>query len=277
VNVDDLVSLGAFTGDTSAESIWNLLNHELPDGSIPALVGDKNTAMWTLKKRTGVDKGDILIYQTEAGGEANIKLVGALPLRLSIFQGMILISEKHFTEIFPGEAGHRMFLIDASEEDAEEIATALTREFDRFGIDVMPAVNRLLEFYAVETTYLAMFLVLGGLGMAVGSIGMGVVVLRNLLERRREIAMLRALGFGNDSIYKMLLTEYSFLLVAGLLVGIVAAAVSTIPALLATDSNINLSIQFGLAALILVICISCILSAVQIGLKSSEISALRSE
>ena len=122
-----------------------------------------------------------------------------------------------------------------------------------------------------------MFLVLGGLGMAVGSIGMGVVVLRNLLERRREIAMLRALGFGSDSIYKMLLTEYSFLLVAGLLVGIVAAAVSTIPALLATDSNINLSIQFGLAALILVICISCIVSAVQIGLKSSEISALRSE
>jgi hypothetical protein len=277
VSPGDLANVRAFASESDAEAIWNLLNLTLDDGTIPALVGDSNTAMWTLKKRTGVEKGDVLIYQDESGNEAPIKLVGALPLRLSIFQGTILISQENFTRLFPGEAGHRMFLFDVPEEQYSEVTTALNREFDRYGLDVMPAVQRLLEFYSVETTYLAMFLVLGGLGLAVGSIGMGVVVLRNLLERRREIAMFRALGFGGEAIYRMLLTEYSLLLAAGLSIGIVAAAVSTIPALIATESNINLSIQLRLAMLILLICVTCMTLAVRTGLRTGNISALRSE
>ena len=277
VSVNDFVDVGAFSSEADAGAIWKLLNLELDDGTIPALVGDSNTAMWTLKKRTGVEKGDVLIYQDESGEEANIKLVGALPLRLSVFQGTILISEANFTELFPGEAGHRMFLIDVPEGQRAEVATALREEYARFGLDAMPVVQRLLEFYSVETTYLAMFLVLGGLGLAVGSIGMGVVVLRNLLERRREIAMFRAVGFGGDAIYRMLLTEYSLLLAAGLFIGIVAASVSTIPALFATESNINLSIQLRLATLILIVCVACMTFAVRTGLRTADLSALRSE
>ncbi|MFP6583346.1 MAG: FtsX-like permease family protein [Candidatus Hydrogenedentota bacterium] len=277
VNVDDFIGSGAFAKEADAEALWNLLNLSPIDGTIPALVGDSNTAMWTLKKKTGVDKGDVLIYQDESGDEANIKLVGALPLRLSVFQGTILISMENFTRLFPGEAGHRLFLIDVPHDEQEQVSTELNREFDRFGINVMPAVDRLLEFYSVETTYLAMFLVLGGLGLAVGSVGMGVVVLRNLLERRREIAMLRALGFTHQAIFRMLLTEYSVLLISGLLIGIISAAVSTIPALFATDSNIDLAIQARLIVAILLISMTCLLAAIHIGLRSADISALRSE
>jgi putative ABC transport system permease protein len=233
--------------------------------------------MWTLKKRTGIDKGDVLIYQDEAGDEADIKLVGALPLRLSVFQGTILISNKNFTRLFPGEAGHRLFLLNTEPGAENDVALELSREFDRYGIDVMPAVDRLLEFYAVETTYLAMFLVLGGLGLAVGSVGMGVVVLRNILERRREIAMLRAVGFSSESLFRIFMTEYGLLLAAGLVIGIVSAAISTIPALFATESTIDLSIQLRLITTILLVSVTCIVLAIQTGLKTATLDGLRSE
>jgi putative ABC transport system permease protein len=277
VNVEAMASLGAFAKRGEAESLWRLLDQPLEDGAIPALVGDANTAMWTLKKKTGVEKGDVLTYRDESGGEVPIKLVGALPMRLSVFQGTVLISESAFSRLFPSESGHRMFLIDAPEEKAEQVASAWRSEYDRSGLDVVPTVDRLLEFYSVETTYLAMFLVLGGLGLAIGSIGMGIVVLRNLLERRNELAMLGALGFERTPVYRLLFTEYGLLLVAGLGLGAVAAAVAMTPAVLAADSSLPLATQAKVAALVLTACATCLVLAILGGFRGPDPSALRQE
>lgn len=277
VDPGEIAALGAFTKESDAGAIWKMLDLELEDGMIPALVGDANTAMWTLKKKTGLKGGDVLLYRDESGAEVKIKLVGALPMRLSVFQGTILISNESFTRVYPSEAGHRMFLIDAPEERAAEVAATLRDTFDRFGLDVVPAVDRLLEFYAVETTYLAMFLVLGGLGLAIGTIGMGVVVLRNLLERRREMAMLGALGFDRNPIYQVLFTEYGILLLAGLGIGGIAAAVSALPVLLATDSKVDIALQFRLISLVVLTCATCMTLAIFTGFRKNDSSALRSE
>ena len=52
--------------------------------------------------------------------------------------------------------------------------------------DFAAAARRLAQFNAVQNTYLNTFQVLGGLGLLLGSAGLGVVVLRNVLERRNE-------------------------------------------------------------------------------------------
>ena len=277
VNVEELASRGAFSSDKDAGAIWKLLDLELEGGAIPALIGDTNTGLWTLKKKAGIERGDVLLYRDESGAEVEVKLVGTLPMRLSVFQGTILISDEAFARLFPSEAGHRMFLIDAPEGRGLEVAAKLRRSFDRFGLDAVPAVQRLLEFYAVETTYLAMFLVLGGLGLAIGSVGMGVVVLRNLLERRGEMAMLRALGFDRGPIYRVLFTEYGVLLIAGLGIGGIAAAVSTIPALFATESQVAVGVQLRLGLAVLLTCAGCMALAVFTGFRKGDFSALRNE
>jgi ABC-type lipoprotein release transport system permease subunit len=276
VDVASLVERGAFAAE-DAESLWPLLEVEREDGAIPALVGDANTAMWTLKKKTGVERGDVLEYADEFGNVTKLKLVGALPMRLSVFQGTVLVSKEAFTEMFPSEAGHRMFLVDTPTGQADAVAAELRRTFDRSGMDAVPAVERLLEFYAVESTYLAMFLVLGGLGLLLGSAGMGVVVLRNLLERRGELAMLQALGFSSGVLRRVLSTEYGLLLAAGLVVGGVAAAVATVPAVLATESSVAIGVQVRLVAGILVLGAGCMLAAVALGLRGIDFGALRNE
>ncbi|HOF39634.1 MAG TPA: FtsX-like permease family protein, partial [Candidatus Hydrogenedentes bacterium] len=199
VNPDELAALRAFLPEGTQDDLWPLLTIELHDGAVPALVGDSDTALWGLQKKTGIENGDVLIYRDDDGNEVTVRLVGRLPMRVSVFQGSILISDAWFTRLFPSEAGFRAFLVDTPPDRADAIAAALNKTFEREGMDAEPAPQRLLRFYAVESTYLAMFLVLGGLGMVLGSAALGIVVLRNLFERRSEIAMLRAVGFDQQA------------------------------------------------------------------------------
>ena len=276
VDVDELITRGAFSaGD--AEALWNLLRTPLPNGEIPALAGDSNTAMFNLQMPTGIENGAVLVYQDEDGEDAPIKLVGQLPMRLSVFQGSILIARENFTRLFPAEDGHRMFLIDTPAGQAHEVASQLSRRFDRYGLDAIPPVQRLREFYTVEATYLAIFLVLGGLGVAVGGMGMGIVILRNLFERRAELAMLRALGFRRDQVLRVLLAEHGYLLLAGLGIGGVAAGVSMLPAWIAANGNSNWGMQLTVALAIVLSYTGCMIAAVRIGSRASDVQDLRSE
>jgi putative ABC transport system permease protein len=219
----------------------------------------------------------VLIYKDEAGNEIPVKLVGNLPPRLTVFQGSLLISQKDFTRLFPAEDGHRMFLFDAPPEQRDEIISTLSRQYERFGLNTIPAVDRVLEFYAVESTYLAMFLVLGGLGLAIGSIGMAVVVLRNLLERRGELAMLQALGFSRSPVYRALFTEYGTLMCAGLAIGGIAAIVAMIPAVMSANTNVAYATQLWLAAAVVLTCGACMAAAILAGFRKDDLDALRDE
>ena len=58
-----------------------------------------------------------------------------------------------------------------------------------------PTVARRNAFNAVQNTYLGTFQILGGLGLLLGSAGLGIIVLRNVLERRGELGLLLAVGF----------------------------------------------------------------------------------
>jgi len=277
IDTEDMRSRGAFTASGKDESPWELLDIALSGGEIPGLVGDANTAMWTLKKKTDPASGDVLRYRDASGKELRVRLVGTLPMRLSLFQGSVLISQATFTRHFPSEDGHRMFLIDAPEEAVPEVIASLRKEYDREGLDAVRTEDRLREFHAVEATYLAMFLVLGGLGLAVGSIGMAVVVLRNLFERRPELALLSVLGYRRKHVRRLLLLEYGLLVFAGLGIGGITAAVSLLPSLFAAEGSVAVGAQVIIAIVVLASYGSCLAAALLIGGKTVGPDVLRNE
>jgi hypothetical protein len=269
VDPDELSKRKAFL---AGDDVWQLLKLELPDGAVPALVGDTDTAMWGLEAKTGVERGALLDYRDEAGNVFKVKLVGRLPMRLSVFQGTLLLAERRFVEKFPGEEGYRMFLFDE-----QTGGPAALRKFARNGMDVVPSTERLMEFYAVESTYLAMFLMLGALGLVVGSMGMGLVVLRNVQDRRAEIALLRAVGYRNRVLRKMLFIEHGLLLVAGLGIGAVASAVAMVPALVVSKSQVSLVFMLGLLATVGLCGAGCMVAAIRVSLRGDALRGLRSE
>ena len=79
--------------------------------------------------------------------------------------------------------------------------------------------------------------------------GLAAVLLRNVLERRRELALLGAVGYRRRHFLLMLVAESLALLLAGLAIGAVSATVAVIPALLERGGRIPLSTGAGLLVL----------------------------
>ena len=86
--------------------------------------------------------------------------------------------------------------------------------------------------------------------MLLGSAGLGIVVLRNILERRGELGLLLAVGFRRRQLYSLLLAEHGALLGLGLGIGVVAAAVAVLPALISPATELPYgSLSLTLAAI----------------------------
>ncbi len=269
-----LSSLGAFRAAGGPDP-WQLLETTLPDGSVPGLAGDLNTAQWGLKMKTG-PAGDSLIYLDERGQSFKVRLVGALPVRLSVFQGSVLLKAADFSAKFPSESGYRAFLADAPPGVARGVGDILGRRLDKSGVDLVPAAERLREFAAVESTYRAMFLVLGGLGLLLGSVGMGVVVLRNILERRGELALLRAFGYAPARVRRVILAEHWLLVGAGLALGLLASLAALWPAL-QSPSGIPYRLLFFFTAGVALFQLAWIDLCARLALRAPPLEALRSE
>jgi putative ABC transport system permease protein len=228
---------------------WNLLRRtgatSTDDGTIPA-IGDANSIQWALGKKLG----ETLDYTDEQGRPFKLRLVGAVAN--SILQGSLLIDEAEFVQRFPGQSGHQMFLIDSPPDKISEVSRTLTRALQDQGLELTSTIDRLNAFNAVQNTYLGTFQILGGLGLLLGSAGLGVVVLRNVLERRGELGVLLAIGFRRRSLKKLILTEHGALLGLGLGIGIVAATVAVLPTLISAASHLPYgSLAITLSAVLL--------------------------
>ena len=124
-----------------------------------------------------------------------------------------------------------MYFVDAGGADETAFAEEIEFALADYGVELIPAGKRLAEFNAVQNSYLSMFQILGAFGVLIGIVGLGVVVLRNVLERRSELGLMRALGWSRSALIRSVVSEHACLLLLGCTVGIVAAAVGVIPSL----------------------------------------------
>jgi ABC-type antimicrobial peptide transport system permease subunit len=107
----------------------------------------------------------------------------------------------------------------------------LSRALQDYGFEASSTVARLAMLNAVQNTYISTFQVLGGFGLLIGSFGMGLVVARNVLERRGELALLHALGYRARQIRAIVLWEHAALFLAGTGIGLISALVAILPAI----------------------------------------------
>ena len=186
-------------------------------------VADQATAMWGLGKGVGGS-----VEYANAAGETIQVTLGDL-LGGSVLQGKMITSEAAFLKANPDAAGYRFFLIDAPAKKVDEVSAHLTRQLEQRGLALEPAKQRLETFLSVQNTYIGIFTVLGGLGVLLGTAGLGVLVARHVLERRGELGLMQALGFPPGALRKLVLGEHVALLVTGLLLGVISALIAVWP------------------------------------------------
>lgn len=209
---------------------WSILEGD----GVPAIV-DETTMMWVLKKKVG----DELIYQDEWGNDFPVTIAGVV--KDSVFQGSLILSEKKLLEKYPSLGGYQLFL--SPDEGAREI---LQEETADLGGKVTATRDRLAAFHEVENTYIAIFNVLGGLGIILGSVGVGIVTARNLVERKAEFETLRMLGISKLRRFKIVKHEVRSMVAWGLGIGLVSALIAVIPVLGGTVGVMDLLWMAGL-------------------------------
>jgi hypothetical protein len=258
------------TNDEEKSNPWQLLNHAFPDGAVP-VIADANSLTYVLHLKLGDD------LNLETGnGSIRLRLVGSLAD--SVFQSELLMGEANFIRLFPDQQGYRFFLIDTpAHEQSNAIATRLEDRLSDFGFDVQATSERLAGFHRVENTYLSTFQMLGGLGLVLGTLGMAVVLLRNVLERRRELALLRVVGYNSSHFALMVIAENALLLCGGLITGAVCALLAIAPVFFTRHAQLP-SIALGLLLLgVLISGLTASVVATWAALRSPLLPALRAE
>jgi len=249
---------------------WLLLEQPRDDGAIP-VIGEANTVEWMLHSGLGKE----VQVLDEAGRPVRLRIVGLL--QDSIFQSELLLSEADFLKLYPRQEGYSFFLIQAPADRSAEMRQVLQAALADHGFTVIPTRERVEAYLAVENTYLSTFQALGGLGLLLGALGLAVVLLRSVWERRGELALLRALGFREAALGWLVLSENSFLLVLGLVIGAISAFLAVLPHLLGTTAEIPW--WHLLLFLVIVLCFGLAAGAVAVArtLRAPLLDALRRE
>ena len=278
---DSFLESGRFTfaaslADASAAeraNPWMLLKRTFDDGAVP-VVADATSLQYVLHASVG-DTMSI-----DVGGDRPLTLRFAAALRDSVLQGELIMAEAHFVRLFSDQQGFRFFLIDAPDvttsEQAASLAEIVEKELEPFGVDAVTTVDRINAFHRVENTYLSTFQALGGLGLLLGTVGIATVMFRNVLERRRELALLRAVGYNARHVTLMILAETAVLLAAGLAAGAGCALIAIAPAWIDRGTAPGAGLALLLAGVIAAGVVSAI-AATRAALSGELLEALRTE
>jgi hypothetical protein len=259
--------------DAERENPWLLLNQPIAgeDGGVVPVIADANSMTYVLHKALG---DEIVIDQ--GGQPVRMRLVAALAD--SIFQSELIMSDANFRRLFAGHDGYRLLLVDTPPGRAAGVASALEKGGRDLGADVESTVERLAEFHRVENTFISTFQTLGGLGLLVGTVGLAAVLFRNVLERRRDLALLGAVGYRQGHVFVIVLVESVWLLAWGLAIGTLCALVAVAPAFVERGGRMPISAGGGLL-LVAVFVAGLVASALATGaaLRATLLSALRAE
>lgn len=243
----------------TAGGVWSPLLLTLTNNCIPALAADLSMLHYSLKAKAHPMHGTQIPY-----ANSTLQIVSVVPVRSSILQGALLINESTFLTAFPSDQGYRMWLCDyapyllrEATDRRSNASPAHVGELQKLrhpepGITIETAQERLRLLASVESTYLDMFLVFGGLGMILGIFGIALVIIRGVEERRHEFAVLTAIGLPHRQILLLILAEYGALVSIGLMTGLIPALVAIQPAAYALRNEMPWRLIIGVISLLLV-------------------------
>lgn len=145
--------------------------------------------------------------------------------------------------------------------DPVEVAETMKAGLLRYGVDAdtfSSLVNRQLQqqqgFIRLMQGYI-------GLGLLIGIAGLGVVMIRAVRERRRQIGMLRAMGFSSRIVRISFLLEAGFVALQGIVLGVVLALIVSYQLLSNSATFGDQKLDFSVPWLALFILVSVALAA----------------
>jgi putative ABC transport system permease protein len=169
--------------------------------------------------RTSVHAGEQLTLINPATGRRTPLTIAGINGTLDPTENGAMVASSQLPALVDRVSASRFYVKVKAGAEPEAVAQRLQGDLlangvkaDTFRALVDDKLNSQAQFIALLEGYLS-------LGLLIGIGGLGVVMVRAVRERRREIGMLRAMGFGSDVVRRAFMIEASFIAVQGILVG----------------------------------------------------------
>jgi putative ABC transport system permease protein len=130
----------------------------------------------------------------------------------------------------------RLYIALRPGTDADQFASDLQARFLAHGAEAVSIRTIMDEGYTMTRQIFQLFQGYLAMGLIVGIAGTGVVMVRAVRERRRQIGTLRALGFGSRAVGRSFAIETAFVAAEGTLIGAALALVTLYDIVALSDS-----------------------------------------
>jgi putative ABC transport system permease protein len=175
-----------------------------------------------------MEPGDELDVTDPVSGERVTRTVIGIVENDFAFSG-VYMSKRAMTQVLGDRAAAARFYVEASEvpREAGSVADDLQARFVANGLEARTFRSLVEENQQVTLQFLQLMQGYLALGLLVGIAGLGVVMVRAVRERRREVGVLRSLGFLVGQVRRAFVLESGFVAFEGILIGAVLALVTS--------------------------------------------------
>ena len=161
--------------------------------------------------------GDVFRYTNATGATRTVRVIGILYEQFA--QGLWVSAATVKADV--GMEAASLFYFQVKDGvDVTKAGHDLERYFLAYQLitlDIQGLINQILETTMGVFNLLQAYL---ALGLIVGIAGLGVITMRNVVERRQETGALRALGFRKSMVLRSFLFELSFIALTGIAMGV---------------------------------------------------------
>lgn len=132
----------------------------------------------------------------------------------------VMAPDSHVRAFAADSSVSRHFVKVADGADPEVVSDRLNGRFLTQGADARSFERLTASFLSQQAGFFKLIQGYLGLGLVIGIAGLGVVMVRAVRERRRQIGMLRAMGFASSTVRRAFVIEAAFIALQGIAIGI---------------------------------------------------------
>jgi putative ABC transport system permease protein len=135
------------------------------------------------------------------------------------------VNQDAFEAVFRERAVPSRFFVSANRPDAT--VRRIRSDFVANGADAQTVHSVVTTALAQNSGFFTLMQQFVGAGLVVGIAGIGVIMFRAVRERRREIGVLRSLGFPHSAVGNAFMFEAGFVAALGTALGVVIALIAS--------------------------------------------------
>ena len=158
------------------------------------------------------------------GIEQRLRVIGVLD-QLAFYAGWVITSQETVNTLLSQPVPPQSYVFRLEEGvDAEATANTLETQFLEHGMEAEALEEEIRDIASINLMMNNLLQGFMGLGLVVGIAALGVIAARSVVERRRQIGVLRALGFQKGMVQRSFLLETSFIALLGIAIGVALGA-----------------------------------------------------